>query len=64
VPTPFTRLDITDGLRKVLEAQGFLTVGGLCEVSEDDLESVGLQVGHIAALKRALKDFLIVNAGN
>ncbi|KAF7357917.1 hypothetical protein MVEN_00838100 [Mycena venus] len=61
---PFTRLDITDGLRKVLEGQGFVTVGGLCEVSEDDLESVGLQVGHIAALKRALKDFLVTNAGN
>lgn len=50
-----------DSVRKLLENQGFETAGALLEISDSDLESVDFKKGHIAELKRALRDFLLEN---
>ncbi|KAJ7721248.1 hypothetical protein DFH07DRAFT_946909 [Mycena maculata] len=62
-PTLLAVLDVSDCVLKLLGDQGFVTVGGLCEVTEDDLEKIGLQVGQISGLKRAVRDFFIMKAG-
>jgi hypothetical protein len=49
---------ISDGLRQLLQNEGFVTVEGLFEVTEDDLLNVGFKLGHIATLKQKLRAFL------
>ncbi|KAJ7730641.1 hypothetical protein B0H14DRAFT_2998861 [Mycena olivaceomarginata] len=57
-PTPLVDFGISDGLRQRLYDHGFATVGGLFEVTGDDLREVGFEVGHIATLKEKLEAFL------
>ncbi|KAJ7744250.1 hypothetical protein DFH07DRAFT_777116 [Mycena maculata] len=45
-------------IKTALEKEGFETAGALTEVSDTALLDVGLQNGHIAEIKRALKEFL------
>jgi hypothetical protein len=49
---------ISGGLRQLLWNEGFVTVEGLFEVTEDDLRDVGFKLGHIATLKQKLGAFL------
>ncbi|KAJ6479090.1 hypothetical protein C8R45DRAFT_1006583 [Mycena sanguinolenta] len=44
-------------LRHMLSEQGFVTVGALFVVTGKDLAEVGFNIGHIAALKGALREF-------
>ncbi|KAJ6470013.1 hypothetical protein C8R45DRAFT_1105097 [Mycena sanguinolenta] len=41
-----------------LDKEGFVTIGGLLEVYEDDLKDAGFKVGHICELNGALTAFL------
>ncbi|KAF7377894.1 hypothetical protein MSAN_00213100 [Mycena sanguinolenta] len=47
---------ISDRIHKLLEDQGFGTVGALSELTDTELENTGFKVGHIAELKRALNN--------
>ncbi|KAJ6592195.1 hypothetical protein DFH09DRAFT_1136837 [Mycena vulgaris] len=59
VPTAaLTALDISEHVRGLVRAQGFVTVGALLEVDESDLEDAGFAIDHIAGLNGALKQFL------
>ncbi|KAJ7796361.1 hypothetical protein B0H14DRAFT_2620045 [Mycena olivaceomarginata] len=57
-PTPLADFAISDGLCQLLHNQGFVTVGGIFEVTGDDLRDVGFELGHIATLKQKLEAFL------
>ncbi|KAJ7809176.1 hypothetical protein B0H14DRAFT_2867494 [Mycena olivaceomarginata] len=48
-------------LQKLLQDQGFETVGGLLEANDTAFENAGFKFGHIAELKRALNDFVSKN---
>ncbi|KAF7331203.1 hypothetical protein MSAN_02439000 [Mycena sanguinolenta] len=49
---------VRDTSRDLLEKDGFDTVGGILEVSSEDLKAIGLKSGEIAQLRRALRQFL------
>jgi hypothetical protein len=49
---------VSDKIRGRLEADGFETAKALFNVSENDLMADGYKRGHIAELKRALKEFV------
>jgi hypothetical protein len=57
-PTPLVGFAISDGLRRRLYKEGFVTVEGLFEVTEDDLGDVGFKSGHLATLRQTLGAFL------
>ncbi|KAJ7456822.1 hypothetical protein B0H11DRAFT_1925635 [Mycena galericulata] len=57
-PTPLAKFHIGDSLRQRLYDQGFVTVGGLFEVTGNDLREVGFEIGDISTLKVQLKAFL------
>jgi hypothetical protein len=57
-PTPLAYFEINNGLRERLYHHGFVTVGGLFEVTCDDLFEVGFEVGDIATLRMRLEAFL------
>jgi hypothetical protein len=56
--SPLTHLDLDYDFLHLLYEEGFVTVGGLLEVYDYDLEDAGFKVGHIARLRRALTKFL------
>jgi hypothetical protein len=47
-----------DKIRNLLDQQGFETAGAILEVSEMSLLEVGFKIGHIAEMKRALRQLL------
>jgi len=49
---------VGDEIRGLLENEGFKTAGALLEVSDSDLKDAGFRSGHVAEVKRALKDWL------
>jgi hypothetical protein len=49
---------LSEGIRNALEDYGCSTAGALFEVSEGDLKDAGFKGGHIAELRRALKQFV------
>ncbi|KAJ7726692.1 hypothetical protein DFH07DRAFT_946002 [Mycena maculata] len=51
------RYQLSPTICLLLEDQGFATVGALFEVDERALRRAGLKPGHIAEIKRALKEF-------
>ncbi|KAJ7450546.1 hypothetical protein FB451DRAFT_1285488 [Mycena latifolia] len=53
------RYCLSDRIRKLLGDQGFETAGALLEVSDVSLLDDGFLPGHIAEMKRALKEFLL-----
>jgi hypothetical protein len=52
------KYQVSDTIRGLLEADGFETAGALLNVSEKDLKEDGFKRGHIAELKRALREFV------
>ena len=52
---------LSDKIHKLLDDQGFETVGALLKITDADLENAGFKVGHIAELKRALSNFASKN---
>ncbi|KAJ7785430.1 hypothetical protein B0H14DRAFT_2958674 [Mycena olivaceomarginata] len=48
---------LTDKIHKLLDDQGFETVGALPKITGTDLKDAGFKIGHIAELRRALDDF-------
>ncbi|KAJ7776512.1 hypothetical protein DFH07DRAFT_766708 [Mycena maculata] len=52
---------LSDKIHKLLDGQGFETVGALLKLTDTDLENAGFKVGHIAELKRALDNFAAKN---
>ncbi|KAJ7813943.1 hypothetical protein B0H14DRAFT_3477456 [Mycena olivaceomarginata] len=56
-PTLLVDFDIEETLRNLLFKQGFVTVGGLFEVTDHDLRN-HLEIGHILTLKEKLHDFV------
>jgi len=55
------RYRLSDDIPILLGREGCVTVKGLLEFSQEDLEEIRLKVGEIAELKRALKEFLFVS---
>ncbi|KAJ7750751.1 hypothetical protein B0H14DRAFT_2981778, partial [Mycena olivaceomarginata] len=56
---PLLAIDGNGGnLQKLLQDQGFETVGGLLEANDTAFENAGFKFGHIAELTRALNDFV------
>ncbi|KAJ7894329.1 hypothetical protein B0H14DRAFT_2683988, partial [Mycena olivaceomarginata] len=53
---------LSGNLQKLLQDQGFETVGGLLEANDTDFENAGFKFGHIAELTRALNDFVLENS--
>ncbi|KAF8169199.1 hypothetical protein K438DRAFT_1855840 [Mycena galopus ATCC 62051] len=53
---------VSDKIRRQLDEQGFETAGSLFEVSDMTLHEAGLKSGHIAELKRALKEYMVRSA--
>ncbi|KAF7373266.1 WD40-containing domain protein [Mycena sanguinolenta] len=49
---------LRDTSRDLLNKEGFDTVGGILEVSSEDLKAIGLKSGEIAQLRGALRKFL------
>ncbi|KAJ6452921.1 hypothetical protein C8R45DRAFT_1039854 [Mycena sanguinolenta] len=61
-PIPLDQAGISAKLVTVLREHGFVTLGGLCEVSGEDVMKICKgKVGAVAGLKEALSDFLINN---
>ncbi|KAJ7726689.1 hypothetical protein DFH07DRAFT_782653 [Mycena maculata] len=51
------RYRLSPTICRLLEDQGFETAGALFEVDDKTLRRAGLKPGHIAEIKRALKEF-------
>ncbi|KAF8174603.1 hypothetical protein K438DRAFT_1980068 [Mycena galopus ATCC 62051] len=52
---------LSDKIHKLLDDQGFETVGALFKLTDTDLENNGFKIGHIAELQRALNRFATNN---
>ncbi|KAJ6587880.1 hypothetical protein B0H19DRAFT_1225921 [Mycena capillaripes] len=49
--------NLSDKIHKLLDEQGFETVGAFFKLTDTDLKDAGFKIGHIAELRRALDDF-------
>ncbi|KAJ7681372.1 hypothetical protein B0H17DRAFT_1076481 [Mycena rosella] len=49
---------ISEDIESRLRAAEFKSAGALLEISETDLKEVGLKIGQIGELRRALREFL------
>ncbi|KAJ7450554.1 hypothetical protein FB451DRAFT_1186664 [Mycena latifolia] len=58
VPQFCEKYGLSDKIRERLTDAGFQTTGGIVEVSEMSLRRGGFKSGHIAEIKRALKEWL------
>ncbi|KAJ6511811.1 hypothetical protein DFH09DRAFT_1100111 [Mycena vulgaris] len=52
------QFNLSHAILRQLQDQGFETTGGLLEVSDASLAGAKFKPGHIAEIKRALKEFL------
>ncbi|KAJ7735879.1 hypothetical protein DFH07DRAFT_779898 [Mycena maculata] len=48
---------LSDKIHRLLDDQGFETVGALFKLTDTDLTNAGFKIGHTAELRRALDDF-------
>ncbi|KAJ7364554.1 hypothetical protein DFH08DRAFT_839528 [Mycena albidolilacea] len=48
---------LSDKIHKLLDDQGFETVGAFPKLTDTDLKDAGFKIGHIAELRRALDNF-------
>ncbi|KAJ7254486.1 hypothetical protein C8J57DRAFT_1347039 [Mycena rebaudengoi] len=48
---------LSDNIHKLLDDQGFETVGALFRLTDTDLKDAGFKIGHVAEVRRALNHF-------